>query len=199
MKTAWIVIVVLLLASVAGNVYQWDIARTQQNARMSENLTFQRTIEAKRYELAQKDSLIAAIQRERRYDSLKARVSQNAQNREIQAYKKRLVEKRPEIQPILDTVPDLSIFVAIQDSIIVKQDSVIASQELQYLNETGQLNDIIAIQRFQIADHVKINEDFEHELQEVYGRLKKSERQKGWLKVGIGAAVGAVIFVLITK
>ena len=199
MKTAFIVMLVLLLVSVAGNVYQWDIARTQQTARLNDNLTFQRTIEAKRAEIAQKDSLLATIEHERQYDSLKARAAQIAQNREIQTYKNRLAKIRPGIEPVLDSIPDLREFVALQDKIITGQDSVIATQERQYLNETGQLNDIIAIQRFQIADHVKINEATQGEIYALQARLKKSERQKGWLKVGLGAALGAVIFVLATK
>ena len=162
MKHIYYIAVILALLGVIW--YLIDHNRTEQNKRMSDNLEFQRTIEAKRADIAQKDSLIAISEQERRYDSLKARASQIAQNRVIAAYRKRAAEKRPGIQPVLDSIPDLREFVAIQDKIISGQDSVIAIQERQYIHETGQLNDIIALQRFQITDHVKINEAAQAEI-----------------------------------
>jgi len=68
-----------------------------------------------------------------------AKVSQNALKSEIKGNRKMIAELRKGVQPKLDSFPDLREFVALQDSTIEAQDSLITSLELSHAAEVVNL------------------------------------------------------------
>lgn len=127
MKTLLIIILVFLLASVGLNVWQWRSAYEQEENMLAQNEQFQRDI--LKHEVLAKTARDSAheLRARRSADSLKYIVELTHRQIENNAMSKRLKSLRPTVQPIIDSVPPLKEFIALQDSILVQKDSIIST------------------------------------------------------------------------
>lgn len=111
MKTnALLVLIVLLILSLSGNLIQWKSAKEQSYSRFQENDRFQVEQSRKLGEIMARDSVISSLLNERNKDSTKYALEQHG-------FKTRINALRAKV-----TGPAV-----VQDTIIVFQDSLIAS------------------------------------------------------------------------
>lgn len=142
MKTALFVLVIILLLSLAGNVYffkkekaykeQSDSYFAEIEQRIREHVAWT--------ELAQ--ARIDSLRSKRHSDSLFFRVREIASNAEIRRHKKTIAELRPLVAE-LDSLPDLEEY--LKDGIktlVIEQDSTIALQDSLILDLTASKNNL---------------------------------------------------------
>jgi len=121
-------------------------------------------------------------------DSLKNVLRQAAYKREIQVLKKKLSETRPEVQPYLDSIPVLKQFVAIQDSIIHKQDSEIDNLNAENLAQRKHFESLLKVADEKFNAATEINDHFKA-INDIQDRQNKKMRKiNAILKVSIPAA-----------
>lgn len=121
-------------------------------------------------------------------DSIKSIEAQKAFKMRLAALTQKLAEKRPEIEPLLDSMPKLAAFVLLQDSIIDVQAVRIDSLERQKARQWVDFNKLLDVEqdKFQASSEINLHltEIAEHYSEE----NKKLKRQNRWLKIGVGSA-----------
>lgn len=172
MRTATLIIIILLLLSLVGNYIQYRSAERSLDDRLSENDRFQQKQEAALAEIGQKDSVISAVFDQLAKDSVRHAKDQGALKRVISSQMKR-VEKRD--VPILE------------DSIISNQEDLIA--DLENERDTLYLEGGPAVQKLD-----SINQELKSMVVsglarqvDLRDRLRE-ERAKKW-SIGIGAGL----------
>lgn len=107
---------------------------------------------------------------------------------QISKLTQKLAEKRPEIEPLLDSIPKLAAFVLLQDSIIDVQAVRIDSLEQQKARQWKDFNKLLDIEqeKFQAATEINLHLSAigDHYREE----NKKLKRQNRWLKIGVCSA-----------
>lgn len=106
----------------------------------------------------------------------------------ISTLTKKLAEKRPEIEPLLDSIPKLAAFVLLQDSIIDVQAVRIDSLEAQKVRQWSDFNKLLDIQeeKFQAASEINLHLSAINDHYREENRKLKSKR----FSVGPGVNVG---------
>lgn len=127
----------------------------------------------------------------RKIDSLESRARENAYIRRIKVLESRLVKLKPDIQQVLDSSPEMTEFVGIQDTIIQEQNKRIDSLSVE--NFTLRKDHIIELD---LKDHKFAQaEDINKHLKETadhYRKLnRKLRRQNTVLKI-VAVAVSIV-------
>lgn len=121
------------------------------------------------------------------------RVAQNARIAEIQAYRKTIEKLRVPVAVMIDTIPDLTAFVAAQDQVIQKQDSLIRGMELSHSAEIVDLEEIIRLQEAKFAEQMAITAGFEQRLAVSEAETKKERKGKKFRNVVIGVLSGLIL------
>jgi hypothetical protein len=143
MKQAWMIVILLLLISVGGNVYQWQNARTEQLRRSLDNGRSQ--VEILKHEAAAKtagaraDSLVSVFGKRRAADSVALRAVRMRNSAMAETLKK----LRIPVQPLIDSLPDLRAFVLANDSLLAAKDEHIHQLELRHSAQVVDLEAII--------------------------------------------------------
>lgn len=121
-------------------------------------------------------------------DSIKSIEAQKAFKMRVATLTQKLTEKRPEIEPLLDSIPKLAEFVLLQDSIIDVQAVRIDSLEAQKARQWKDFNKLLDVEqeKFQASSEINLHltEIAEHYSEE----NKKLKRQNRILKVSVGVA-----------
>ena len=193
MKTYATIITVLLIGCLAIIWIQYQSANLMSDFRTAEQLVFQDALEKSRQRLqsyadsAHKLTVRLALTR----DSMKVAV--NARKREIAELKKFIADRRPEIAERIDTIPDLREFVAVQDSIIERQDNLIRGMELSHSAEIVDLEEIIRLQEAKFKEQMAITAGFEQRLVVSEAETKKERKGKKFRNVVIGVLSGLIL------
>lgn len=127
-----LLLIALLLFSLAGNYIQWSWAKDQYNHRMIDNERFQVEQKRKLTQIAKRDSLISSLLNDRKEDSTKYASEQGRLKTKINSLRAKI------------TGPAV-----VQDTIIVYQDSLIASISAE--RDTLYLTDNQAIDSLQAS------------------------------------------------
>lgn len=143
---------------------------------------------------ARVDSLLKATRNIVKTDSVKLR----ARDKEINQLKARLSQARPEIQPMLDSIPKLKEFVSRQDSVIFIQDSTIVSlrESLYEIGKNVSLLEDELVKARDIED--RISQECEARKNELLSENQKMEKKyrrkvKVWQVVSVVGFVGAFL------
>lgn len=124
MKTAWVIVLIILLLSIAGNVYQWN-SHTSAELKASLDNQLLRTRLAQNAAVAQsaRDS-VRLIRSERGIRDSIHRVSVNRLEIENRQKDRRIAELRKPVATLIDSVAPLKAFVAVMDSSLQVKDSL---------------------------------------------------------------------------
>lgn len=106
----------------------------------------------------------------------------------ISVLTKKLAEKRPDIQPLLDSIPKLAAFVLLQDSIIDVQAVRIDSLEAQKARQWRDFNKLLEVQEEKFQASSEINLHLEAINDNWRDENKRLKRQNRILKVSVGIA-----------
>lgn len=129
MKTAIVILSAALIVALVWIYIAWNHAKLMEDYRMAQNLTFQDAIQRSNARVAVLDS---AHKADRVLDSLRIANLSGAANREKQANKsltKEIAVLRTQIQPQVDTLPEIRHFIALQDSSLRQKDGIIDTLE----------------------------------------------------------------------
>lgn len=147
------------------------------------------------------DALVASLEAAR--DTLWLRLETGSAEQAKQALKykskisnltQKLAEKRPDIEPLLDSMPKLAAFVLLQDSIIDVQATRIDSLERQKARQWADFNRILDVQEEKFKASQEINVHLLQVTEHYVSENQKLKRQNRWLKIGVGAAFLGGVF-----
>lgn len=153
--------------------------------------------EAIQTERAKIDSLSSEVERledKMTSDSLKSIEARKAFKMRIQELAVSRASERSKVQTLIDTIPILKSFVALQDSTIQAYSARVDSLESEKARQWSDFNKLLDVERekFQAASEInihylEISEHFEKE-------NKRLKRQNRWLKIGTAAGfVGGLL------
>ena len=171
MKTPITLLAFILLLSLAGNYIQWKSAKQQSNYRDQENDRFQVEQKRKLAQISKRDSLISSLLNERKEDSTK--------------YASEQIRLKTKINSLRAKITGPAV---VQDTIIVFQDSLIASisaeRDTLYLTDNQALDSLqasVTQLKGMYAEQYKRAARFQQD----YDR----EKRKRW-SIGINAGYG---------
>lgn len=136
--------------------------------------------------IAQEVRIIQASKDKAKNDSAKLALK----DKEIQALKGRSVKTRVIIQHIIDTIPDLRVFVAQQDSIIQIQGITIDTLKASVEFQRKLFDDLVISHNTERDISKRIEDEQEEYIQKLEKQVKKAKRANRWLKAT--AVVGSV-------
>lgn len=174
--------------------FQWDQAKDEQLKRLLDNGKAQVVIEDKTAEILKADTVIQALGKKLKADSLKHRVALNASNAVIQAHKKTISRLRPLITPELAENDTLLAFVNAQDSVISNQDSLIREQELFCTAQITDLKSIIKLHVQQYEDQKSITSAVTKQLEVSTWETRKEKRGKKFWQWTAGIVTGIALY-----
>ena len=193
MKTLTVVILVLLLLSIAGNVWQWSVSRNRDNVARIESQERQAEI-AKHQARAVSYADSARLERAKRLaDSLKYSLAVSGLKMRNSAMSKKLVEMRVDVQPFLDSIQVVGDFVALQDSSLNQKDSIIMVLEDQNYTQAKLFSAEINHMGSQIEQEKEIAslwEDQALNYQKLFHTADKKARKKFTVGPFVGYGVG---------
>lgn len=189
----------LLAVAVVLLFMMWQSNRELEKYRREDNKRSQQVIEAKTAEILTRDRAILKKDSLRKADSLKFRVSQIASNEEINGYKRTIAKLRPLIQDKIDSFPDLREFVSNQDSVILKQDSLLQAQDLYCALQIKDFQEILAIHQQKFEAQAQISEAWMDMATKAQKETKKEKRKKVFWKITSGILTAGIIFVALKE
>lgn len=198
-NSTWILAGILLL-SLVGNWFQINL---RKNDRIAAELSEFRN----QTEIAGHRALAKSFgDRAKEVDSLRvlerdsAKIAQRAAKIENQAIRKTLSRLRPLLAPKIDSIPDLRDFVALQDSLINGQDSLIMSLEFSCMAQVRSFEEVIRLNRAQIQEQIAVSNTLQEMLVSEQGKTRKAERGKRFWKrtAGVITVVAAAVVTIVT-
>lgn len=179
----------ILLAVVVCLIFFWP--STPPNSR---ELELRDSITLHKQKAAAAIKVSQAIVLKMEQDSVKNIVSENAFKIENKRLRKELSKKRVVVQPIIDTIPSLSLFVEQQDSLIQLQATRIDSLVIEKYVMGKSYTFLVAAKDQELAAMRAINDNLGEVLKINKKDLRRARRGNRLLKVGIIALpVGALI------
>ena len=193
MKTLTVVILVLLLLSIARNVWRWSVSRNRDNVARIESQERLAEI-AKHQATAVSYADSARLERAKRLaDSLKYSLAVSGLKMRNSAMSKKLVEMRVDVQPFLDSIQVVGDFVALQDSSLNQKDSIIMVLEDQNYTQAKLFSAEINHMGSQIEQEKEIAglwEDQALNYQKLFHTADKKARKKFTVGPFVGYGVG---------
>lgn len=104
--------------------------------------------------------------------------------------------QRPDIQPILDSIPKLQAFVDVQDSTIQELTNINAELNASYVAQVRNLNEQLELHAQVQAKSDEIAKEYELRVSELEKKLKKADRRRRFWR-GATLVLGATTAVLI--
>jgi hypothetical protein len=123
----------------------------------------------------------------------------SAKNITIVRLKSSSAVQRPDIQPILDSIPKLQAFVDVQDSIIIEQASVIDELNASYKAQVKGLNEQIEMHGKVQAKNEEIMRLYEERISKLMKENRKERRGKRFFRATTLVMAGAVGILLLAK
>lgn len=197
MRIAWTIVVLLLLISVGGNVYQWQNARTEQLRRSLDNGRSQ--VEILKHEAAAKtagaraDSIRASFISRRTSDSLALRAL-SVRNSAMSETMKKL---RIPVQPLIDSLPDLRAFVLANDSLLAAKDEHIQQLELRHSAQVVDLEAIIFELQKQNLAQAAISDAWRETAVKEQADAKKERKWKRFFQWTTAIVTGVALFLAV--
>lgn len=198
MKELLVLILVLLLVSVALNVYQGMNAREAQLARLLENGRAQVEIAAKQAEIDTAAGRIQALQVKVAARKAKDSVSIAGLKQVNSRLALKIAAIRPLIAPDLAANDTLNAFVSLTDSLLVGKDSLIRSQEIFCQLQVNDLQAIIQLQNEKYVAQEAISQAWMETAAEAQKQVRK-EKRKGKFKNVVIGVLGATVIYLSVK
>lgn len=190
-----VLLAILLAVSIGLNVSQWRQAKEEQLKRYLDNGRAQVEIAAKQAEIDTAAGRIQALQEKVGKDSLKFRTREIARNAEIKGYKVAIARLRPLVAAKIDSFPDLRDFVANQDSVISKQDSLLRDTELFCQLQVRDLSKIIELQEQKYEAQKQITAAVTEQLAKETREHRKTKRRSALKSVGLGILTLGVVII----
>lgn len=190
MKTFTFILAVILLLSLLGNWLQFRSARDQELNILANNSKLQteilkHTVTAKTA-AARGDS----IEVKRSLDSLKFEGQKSALLSQIRTHKKTIASMRPEVVPQIDSLPLVKEFVALQDSTITGQDSLIVVLERLSSSMHGSFTAEIMQKDIELNAEKAISNDWQASAENSMKLYQKIKKKK--FSVGISGGMGVM-------
>lgn len=107
--------------------------------------------------------------------------------------------QRPDVQPILDSIPKLQAFVDIQDSIIVELTDVNAELNASYKAQVRGLNEQLEIHSLIQAKNDEIMRAYEVRVAELQKQVRKENKRKRFFRTTTLILGGAVAVLILAK
>lgn len=199
MKTPLAILAVILLLSLAGNVYQWKISQGLQKESKAYLSEVQDKINEQLAWQAQAQTRIDSIHYKRVRDSLSFKSRENGLKIEIKRYESKIASLRPQVQAKIDSFPDLRQFLELQDSIIVKQDSLIRAQDLFCAAQISDFNEILALHQQKFTAQQQISEAWMETAAEARKDAVKEKRKKNFFKITSGILTAGILFLAVRE
>jgi len=204
MRTVIVILAIALMLSVTINILQHRNAKMMEDFRISQNIQFQDAIEQarQRTQIYADSAHDLTVRLALRRDSVKVVV--DGLKMRNSTLSKKIAEFRWQIQPQVDTLPEIKHFIALQDYSLAQKDSVIDVLGTQNVTQYNDMSNIIRLQDKQIAEERDISTMLEGQrdnYQALYLKAeKKVKRKENWNKVwktvSVVAAGVAAIFIL---
>lgn len=172
----------------------WQTNRELERYRVADNRRAQEAIAEYKF-IAERaehrgDSLSRAFVETHTRDSLALR----AVKIDNKAKSKRVVDLRPTVQPLIDSIADLKTFVNAYDSLLAGKNQEIRELESRHIGQILDLQAILKEKTSQIMAQIAINESLGQAHTNLETDLKKQKRKTGFWKVTTGILVGGVIY-----
>lgn len=190
------IMAILLLISGTLNFIQLNSAKREQIAR---TLDFERSntmIAAQTARADMLDSIAKAKDKSAKERATKDSVALKVKERAISAMSRNLAVLRVPVQPLIDSLQDLGLFVETYDSLSAQKDSLIYDMRLRHAAQIVDLEEVLSLTRAQINELVDISNQLQTQLVDEQGKTRKQNRlKKVWRFVaGVGvAAVGVLL------
>ncbi len=192
---AWLIIVAMGFFI----AYQCSNAKVQNLERLEGNRLTQQRIE----ELNQTAQTAAARINELEAERIRTRDSaiaaQSALKIEIKGYQKTIARLRPGIQPKIDSFPDLREFVALQDSVIVAQDTLINRMNLAHSAEVVNLESQLKESGRLVMIEAAKGELWRKSAETSQKQVRKLQRGKVFRNIVIGVLTAGVVVISIRE
>lgn len=108
-----------------------------------------------------------------------------SKDKEIQALKGRTVKTRVIVQHVIDSVPDLQLFVAQQDSVILEQQEVIDTLKASVVFQRKLFVDLVLNHEAEKDISKRIESEHSKRIASLEKQVKKKQRGARWLRAGI--------------
>lgn len=186
MKLPWI-IVLALLALVVYLIITRPPTHDYNKAAYLDTLRFLKSKESSI--IAQEARIIKRSNDRAASDSAKLATK----DKEIQALKSRSIKTRVIVQRVIDTIPDLRLFVDQQDSIILEQQEQVDTLKSALQFREKLFDDLVVSHNAERDISKRIEDEQGQYIQKLEKQVKKAKRGSRWLKAGIvGAVVGGL-------
>lgn len=197
MKTAWYIMCAVVIVLIGLNFYQCD--RKKEVVIQQDNREFEQTIAG----LQSDTAVLRTALREKRAttlsDSTKSAGVVLTLKRTIVQLKATAASQRPDVQPILDSIPKLRAFVALQDSIISEQGKELDTLHAAYTAQVRGLNEQIKLHEQIQAKTDSAALAYQERVAELLDKSRKSERRKRFWRSTTLIAAGGVLALILAK
>lgn len=163
--------------------------------RMEDNRRAQETIARHRDTIKTVTARINELQAKGIKDRDSAKVAQSALKIEIRRYESKIASLRPKVQAKIDSFPDLRDFVANQDSVISRQDSLLRDTELFCQLQVRDLSKIIELQEQKFEAQKQITAAVTEQLAKETREHRKTKRRSALKSVGLGILSAGIVII----
>lgn len=199
MKTALFILSIILLLSIAGNVYQYFGNRDREQAAEIKSEARRDSIRIKTAEILKADTLIRDIRAKMGKDKAKSDSVLKVKETRISALRQKIASLGG-ITPVEEadtTCARLIMVSSLKDSVIQKQDDLISTLELTHSAKVTDLETIIHAQSGQITASMAIGEAYKAELALSQSETRKAVRKSKFKNVVIALIGGVAIWMAV--
>lgn len=196
MKT--ILSVLLLLSLLLNGYFLWDRKQAEKD-KVTSNSEWQQRLDNYLAGVKTAGHLINELQAKRAQDSLTFKSREKGLKIEIKRYESKIASLRPQVQAKIDSFPDLRQFLELQDSIIVKQDSLIRAQDLFCAAQISDFNEILALHQQKFTAQQQISEAWMETAAEARKEAVKERKKKNFFKITSGILTAGILFLAVRE
>lgn len=189
---ALLVMAILLLISGTLNFIQVRNAKQDQLNAMLRNEQANTMIAAQTARADMLDSLAKAKERSAKERATKDSVALKVKERAISVMSRNLAVLRVPVQPLIDSLQNLGLFVETYDSLSAQKDSLIYDMGLRHAAQIVDLEEVLSLTRAQINELVDISNQLQNQLVESQTQTRKEKRKKKFFRTLSVISLGAV-------
>ena len=161
----------------------------------SVNAQHQEQLKAIQNQVAVSAAKLATLQEARKNYTDSAKVQQRAQKEEIQASKVTIAKLRVNLQPKIDSFPELGQLIYRQDIVIKAQDSLIVALETAHSAEIVNLEGQLSARADMILAEVAQKDLWRLSAESAQKDVRKANRKKGFWRTTAAVLAGGIVWI----